>query len=66
MTRLPVGSVHLGVVFEMESLSSQYSVNEKDMIEADWSSIEEIAAIEDRLETWVAVTSGSVVAKPND
>ena len=62
----PVGSVHLGVVFEMESFSSQYSVNEEDMIEASWSNIDEIAAIEDRLETWSQFYFRSVLAKPND
>ena len=58
-----VGSVHLGVVFEMESLTSQYSVNEKDMIEANWSNIDEIAAIEDRLETWSQIYFETAVAQ---
>lgn len=48
----PVGSVHLGVVFEVEAAGRQVEVRERDKLSGRFASAEEVRAAWDRLETW--------------
>jgi predicted NUDIX family phosphoesterase len=48
----PVGSVHLGVVFEVEAAGRRVDVREHEKLVGAFAGPEELAASWDRLETW--------------
>jgi len=48
----PVGSVHLGVVFEVEAAGRPIAVREHDKLVGDFAERSAVAASWDRLETW--------------
>ena len=48
----PVGSVHLGVVFEVEAAGRPIAVREHDKLVGDFAERAALAASWDRLETW--------------
>lgn len=48
----PVGSVHLGVVFEVETAGRPVDVREHDMLVGAFVGADEVARSWDRLETW--------------
>jgi predicted NUDIX family phosphoesterase len=48
----PVGQVHLGIAFLVELANDRFSVNEPEMIEAQWHDAEEIEKVFPQLESW--------------
>lgn len=54
-----VGSVHLGVLFEVDSTSDQVSVRETNKMEGSWVPFERIGESYDRLETWSQIVYDS-------
>ena len=54
-----VGRVHLGVLFEVEAISSAVSVRETHKMHGDWATIDEIAERYDLLETWSQIVYAS-------
>ncbi len=48
----PVGSVHLGVVFEVEAAGRAVDVGEHDKLAGAFATADELAASWDRMETW--------------
>jgi predicted NUDIX family phosphoesterase len=50
--RNPVGSVHLGVVFEVETDGRELAVRERDKLSGRMVPVVEVASAWDRLETW--------------
>ncbi len=48
----PVGSVHLGVVFEVEAAGRLVEVRERDKLSGRFATASEVRAAWDRLETW--------------
>jgi len=48
----PVGRVHLGVAFIVETANERFAVNEPDMIEAKWCDAKAIEEMFPSLETW--------------
>ena len=48
----PVGSVHLGVVFEVEAAGRPVEVRERDKLTGRFVSIDEVRAAWERMETW--------------
>jgi predicted NUDIX family phosphoesterase len=50
--RNPVGSVHLGVVFEVQAAGRAIDVRERDKLSGRMASLDEMRAGWDRLETW--------------
>ncbi len=48
----PVGSVHLGVVFEVEAAGRPVQVRERDKLSGSFATASEVRAAWDRLETW--------------
>ena len=48
----PVGSVHLGVVFEVEAAGRPVEVRERDKLSGRFATAEEVHEAWDRLETW--------------
>ena len=64
----PVGSVHLGVVFEVEAAGRALDVREHDKLVGAFAGPDELAASWDRLETWsrlVAEAMGLNAAQPS-
>jgi predicted NUDIX family phosphoesterase len=48
----PVGSVHLGVVFEVEAAGRSVEVRERDKLTGRFVTVAEVRAAWDRMETW--------------
>jgi predicted NUDIX family phosphoesterase len=48
----PVGSVHLGVVFEVEAAGRELAVREREKLSGRWADPVALAAAGERLETW--------------
>ena len=48
----PVGSVHLGVVFEVDAAGRSVEVRERDMLIGRFATLDEVRAAWDRMETW--------------
>ena len=48
----PVGSVHLGVVFEVEAAGRPVEVREQDKLSGRFATASEVREAWDRLETW--------------
>jgi len=47
-----VGAVHLGLVFSADAAGRQVEVREKHKLEGAFATVEEVRAVEGRLETW--------------
>lgn len=47
-----VGSVHLGIVFEVRAAGRQLSVRERDKLTGRWAGADQLREVGDRLETW--------------
>ena len=48
----PVGSVHLGIVFEVDAAGRDLEVREHDKLSGEWADAGQLRAAADRLETW--------------
>ena len=57
----PVGSVHLGIVFQVEAKGRSVQVREVDKLSGRMASREEVAAAWDRLETWSQLVAGELL-----
>jgi predicted NUDIX family phosphoesterase len=57
-----VGSVHLGVVFEVEAAGRQVEVRERDKLTGRFATAGEVRAIWDRLETWSRLAAEHLLA----
>jgi predicted NUDIX family phosphoesterase len=58
----PVGSVHLGVVFEVEAAGRPVEVRERDKLSGRFATVAEVRAIWDRLETWSRLVAEHLLA----
>lgn len=58
----PVGQVHLGLVFVLETDSAQFSVNEADLMTAEWASLEKLEECLERMETWSQIAFKNIIA----
>jgi predicted NUDIX family phosphoesterase len=56
-----VGSVHLGIVFQVEAAGRQVQVREVDKLSGRMASREEVAAVWDRLETWSQLVAAELL-----
>ena len=50
-----VGAVHLGLVFNADAAGRPVDIRERHKLEGAFASIEEVAAVADKLETWSAL-----------
>jgi len=57
----PVGSVHLGVVFEVEADGRPLAVRETDKLSGRFVAPDEVAAAWDRLETWSQLVAAELL-----
>ena len=59
----PVGQVHLGLVFVLETDSADFSVNEPDLMTADWATLETLEGSFDRLESWSQIVFREIISR---
>jgi predicted NUDIX family phosphoesterase len=57
----PVGSVHLGVVFEVQADGRQVAVRETEKLNGRFASVPEVWAAWDRLETWSQLVAAELL-----
>jgi predicted NUDIX family phosphoesterase len=60
----PVGSVHLGVVFQVEADSRPVDVRERDKLSGRMAEPSEVLAAWERLETWSQLVAERLLASP--
>ena len=60
----PVGSVHLGVVFEVEAAGRPVRVRETEKLSGRMADGSEVAAAWDRLETWSQLVAAALLGVP--
>lgn len=56
-----VGKVHLGLVFVLETASPEFSVQEPELMTANWADLEAIAEKLPQMETWSQIAFENVV-----
>jgi predicted NUDIX family phosphoesterase len=61
----PVGSVHLGVVFEVEADGRPVTVRETEKLSGRFVTPDQVLAAWDRLETWSQLVAGALLAMPS-
>jgi predicted NUDIX family phosphoesterase len=61
----PVGSVHLGVVFEVEAEGRPVAVRETEKLSGRFVTPDQVLAAWDRLETWSQLVAGALLAMPS-
>jgi predicted NUDIX family phosphoesterase len=57
----PVGQVHLGLVFLLETDSPSFTVNEPELMTAQWAARETLQEHYDRMETWSQIVVDQVI-----
>lgn len=58
----PVGQVHLGLVFLLVTDSPDFTVNEPDLMTAQWATLDELRARYDRMETWSQIAFREILS----
>jgi predicted NUDIX family phosphoesterase len=51
----PVGAVHLGLVYTADAAGRPVAIRETDKLSGQFATLDEVAAVADRLETWSAL-----------
>lgn len=59
----PVGQVHLGLVFVLETDSPDFRVNEPDLMTAEWADLDQLKACYERMETWSQIAFDQVISR---
>lgn len=59
----PVGQVHLGLVFLLETDSANFTVNEPDLMTAEWATAEMLRECLERMETWSQIVFEQVIPR---
>jgi predicted NUDIX family phosphoesterase len=59
----PVGQVHLGLVFILETDSPEHTVNEADLMTAEWANLDQLRERRDRMETWSQIAFDQILAQ---
>jgi predicted NUDIX family phosphoesterase len=62
--RNPVGSVHLGLVYEVDAAGRPFSVRERDKLSGRLASADEIRAAWDRMESWSQLVARALWGAP--
>jgi predicted NUDIX family phosphoesterase len=59
-----VGSVHLGVVYVLESHDENVTVRETDKMTGRWAPLSELPSLRDQMETWSQIAYDHLIATP--
>jgi predicted NUDIX family phosphoesterase len=62
--RNPVGSVHLGVVFEVEAAGRELDVRERDKLSGRMVAVVDLAEEWERMETWSQLVAAAIWGEP--
>ncbi|MGH2488879.1 MAG: NUDIX domain-containing protein, partial [Candidatus Limnocylindria bacterium] len=62
--RNPVGSVHLGIVFEVQAAGRPIGVRERHKLSGRMASVAEVGSAWDRLETWSQLLADALWRRP--
>ena len=57
----PVGTVHLGLVFILQTDSPQFSIRETELMTAEWVSVETLREKFERMESWSQIVFQNVI-----
>jgi predicted NUDIX family phosphoesterase len=57
----PVGQVHLGLIFLLETDSPEFMVNEADLMTAEWAGADQLRGCHDRMETWSQIAFDQII-----
>ena len=57
-----VGSVHLGVVYMLESFDGDVTVRETEKMTGRWASADELRELRERMETWSQIVHDALIA----
>lgn len=58
---IPVGSVHIGLLYHIRVSNKNVSINETDKMTADWIEKPDLAEFYERMETWTKITFDSYI-----
>lgn len=58
----PVGQVHLGLIFILETDSPEFTVNEADLMTAEWADLNQLRERHERMETWSQIAFDQILA----
>ena len=59
----PVGQVHLGLVFLLETDSAEFTVNEADLMTVEWATVEKLRECHAQMETWSQIVLEQVISR---
>ena len=59
----PVGQVHLGLVFVLETASPDFRVNEPELMTAEWATMELLQESFERMESWSQIVFREIVSR---
>ena len=59
----PVGQVHLGLVFVLETDSPDFRVNEPELMTAEWASMELLQESFERMESWSQIVFREIISR---
>jgi predicted NUDIX family phosphoesterase len=62
----PVGQVHLGLVFVLETDSAEFTVNEADLMTAEWATVDKLRECLERMETWSQIAFERVISRQGE
>jgi predicted NUDIX family phosphoesterase len=60
----PVGQVHLGLVFLLETESPDFTVNEADLMTAEWAGFDKLRECFASMETWSQIVFQEIISRP--
>lgn len=60
----PVGQVHLGLIFILETDSPEFTVNEADLMTAEWADLNQLRERHGRMETWSQIAFDEILGRP--
>jgi predicted NUDIX family phosphoesterase len=59
----PVGQVHLGLVFLLETDSADFTVNEADLMTAEWATVESLEKCFEKMESWSQIVFREIISR---
>jgi len=60
-----VGQVHLGLVYTLETSSPEFTINEPELMTAEFATVEQLRERYDRMETWSQIAFNQIIAAPS-
>ncbi|MGZ4963188.1 MAG: NUDIX domain-containing protein, partial [Limisphaerales bacterium] len=58
-----VSRVHMGLVYVLTTGTAEFEIAEKDKYTANWASVEEMAAVYDKMESWTQIVYDNLLKR---